>query len=141
MPMYLLKTEPDCYSWSDLVREGRAVWDGVSNAQALIHIRAMKKGDEALIYHTGEEKAIVGLAEVVSGPYEDPSEPGLNARGEPAVAVVDLRPVKPAETPVTLKEIKADPRFKDFVLVKNSRLGVMPVPRDLEKLLRKMAGV
>jgi predicted RNA-binding protein with PUA-like domain len=141
MAMWLLKTEPDCYSWDRLVEDGEASWDGVTNAQALIHVRAMKKGDWAFIYHTGDEKAIVGLARVVSGPYEDPSEPGLNARGEPALAVVDLKPVRAARTRITLKEIKADPRFKEFALVKNSRLGVMPVPAAMERVLREWAGV
>ena len=89
MAYWLLKTEPDCYSWADLARDKSTVWDGVSNALALKHIRSMKKGDEALIYHTGDEKAVVGVAEVVSAAYPDPKE------GDERLVVVDLRPGKP----------------------------------------------
>jgi predicted RNA-binding protein with PUA-like domain len=141
MATFLLKTEPDCYPWDHLVRDKKAVWDGVSNAQALANIRSMRKGDEAFIYHTGDERAIVGLAKVVSAPYEDPNEPGLNARGEPAVAVVDLKPLRAVRTPVTLAAVKSDPRFKDFALVKQSRLGVMEVPPALDKIIRTLAGL
>ena len=141
MATFLFKTEPDCYAWADLVREQRAVWDGITNAAALIHLRSAMKGDEALIYHTGDERAIVGLAEIVSAPYEDPKEPGLNARGEAALAVVDIRPLRAAKTPVTLAQVKADPRFAGFALVKQARLGVMPVPPAMDRLLRKMAGL
>jgi predicted RNA-binding protein with PUA-like domain len=141
MATFLFKTEPDCYPWSKLVEDKRATWDGVSNAAALKHIRSAKKGDEVFIYHTGDERSIVGLAQIVSDPYEDPSDPGLNSRGEPAVAVVDVKPLRPVKTPVTLAEVKADPRFKDFPLVTQGRLGVMPVPPAIDKLLRKMAGL
>jgi predicted RNA-binding protein with PUA-like domain len=141
MAMWLLKTEPDCYPWQRLVEEGKAVWDGVTNAQALIHLRAMQRGDEAFIYHTGGERAIVGLARIVSGPYEDPRQPGLNARGEPKFAVVDVNATRPAKRPVMLAEIRGDDRFASFALVKQPRLSVMPVPRPLERLLREMSGL
>lgn len=135
MATFLLKTEPDDYSWDDLVRDGGAVWDGVSNNAALLHMRSAAKGDEALIYHTGREKRIVGVARVASQPRTDPNDP------DGRLTVLDLKPLRPAPTPVTLAQIKADPRFADFDLVRNSRLGVMPVPAPLDRALRAMAGL
>src|SRR2546425_12464049 len=102
MALWLLKTEPDGYSWDDLVRDKKTAWDGVSNALALKHIRAMKKGDLALIYHTGDERAAVGVAEVASDPYPDPKEE------DDRLVVVDLKPKKKLKQPVTLSDIKAD---------------------------------
>lgn len=121
MSRWLLKTEPSTYSFADLVRDGRTTWDGVSNPAALGHIRAMKKGDEALVYHTGDEKAAVGIARVASDPYPDPKQK------DPRLVVVDLEPVRALPRPVTLRAVKADPRFADFALVRISRLSVMPV--------------
>ena len=141
MATFLFKTEPDCYAYTDLVRDGRAVWDGIANNTALQHLRTAKKGDQAFIYHTGDEKAIVGLADIISDPYEDPAQPGLSAKGEPKFAVVDLKPKRAAKMPVTLAAVKADPRFREFPLVTQSRLGVMPVPPALDKALRTMAGL
>ncbi len=141
MATFLLKTEPSEYSYQRLVREKSCVWTGVANATALIHLRAMKKGDLAFIYHTGDEKAIVGLAKVARGAYEDPDAPGLNDKGEPKRAVVDLTPVAEARTPLTLAQIKADPRFKNFALVTIGRLSVMPVDAALEKAIRELAGI
>lgn len=141
MGTFLLKTEPGTYSYADLVRDKRTCWNGVSNAAALINIRAMRKGDECFIYHTGDEKSIVGLASVTRDAYEDPKQPGTNAVGQPKFAVVDLIPLRAAKSPVSLSSIKADARFAEFVLVKQSRLSVMPVPAALDKLLRSMAGL
>ena len=141
MGMFLLKTEPGEYSFEDLVRDKRTTWSGVTNAAALISIRSMRKGDEAFIYHTGDEKAIVGLAEVVKGPYEDPEQRGVTAKGEPKFAVVDVKAMRAAKTPVTLERIKGDKRFPEFALVKQSRLSVMAVPPALEKVLRAWAGL
>lgn len=141
MATFLLKTEPATYSFDRLVKERRCVWDGVSNAAALISVRMMKRGDSVIVYHTGDEKAIVGLATVTTDPYEDPKKPGKTVAGEPKFAVVDLEPVAPAKTHVTLAAIKADARFKDFALVKQGRLSVMPVAKTLDRLLRKMAGL
>ena len=121
MSRWLLKTEPSTYAFADLVRDGRTTWDGVSNPAALGHLRAMKKGDEALVYHTGDEKAAVGIARVASDPYPDPKQK------DPRLVVVDLEPVRALPRPVTLKAVKADPRFADFALVRISRLSVMPV--------------
>lgn len=140
MATFLFKTEPGEYSFADLVREKRCTWSGVSSPAALKHLRTVKKGDEILIYHTGEEKAVVGLAKAVSAPYEDPKAPGKNDNGQPKMAVVDMSPVKRAKTPVTLSAVKADSRFAEFALVKQGRLSVMPVPPSLDAALRKMAG-
>jgi predicted RNA-binding protein with PUA-like domain len=141
MATLLFKTEPGDYSFADLQREKRCVWTGVANPAALGHIRTAKAGDEVFIYHTGDEKAIVGLAAVVKAPYEDPKQPGKNAKGEPKFAVVDLKPLRAAKTPVTLAAVKADARFKAFPLVTQGRLSVMPVPADLDRALRSLAGL
>ncbi|RMH27323.1 MAG: EVE domain-containing protein [Planctomycetota bacterium] len=140
MPTVLLKSEPDDYAWDDLVRDGRATWDGVSNNAALMHLRRLCPGDAAFIYHTGAERRVVGLARVVSEPYEDPARPGLNARGEPRRAVVDIEPVAPAPTPVPLSAVKSDPRFEGFDLIRQPRLSVVPVPPAMARALRRLAG-
>ncbi|MDX2117004.1 MAG: EVE domain-containing protein [Planctomycetota bacterium] len=141
MATYLLKTEPSEFSFDDLVRDGSCTWDGVSNAAALIHLRAMRAGDEALIYHTGDEKAIVGLAKVSKGAFEDPKQPGTNDRGEPKFAVVNLKPIKRAKTPLMLAQIKSDARFKTLPLVTQGRLSVMAVDAAMDKALRGVAGL
>lgn len=141
MATFLLKTEPDTYSYADLVRETRTAWTGVSNAAALIHLRSMRPGDECFIYHTGDEKSVVGLAKVKKGPYEDPEQPGTTQDGAPKFAVVDLVPVRAAKTPLSLASIKADKRFADFALVKQSRLSVMPVPAPLDAIIRGLTGL
>ena len=141
MPTFLLNTEPSDFSFADLLRDRTCVWTGVANPQARIFLRTMKLGDSALIYHTGDAKAIVGLAKVTKSAYEDPAQPGLNDEAKPKAPVVDLAPVKAANSPVTLAAIKADKRFADFALVKSSRLSVMPVPADLDKILRTLAGL
>ena len=101
----------------------------------------MSAGDEVFIYHTGDERAIVGLAKVTKGPYEDPRRPGTTPEGKPKFAVVNIKLVRAAPKPVTLATIKADRRFKDFALVRQSRLSVMMVPPSLDALLRKLAGL
>jgi predicted RNA-binding protein with PUA-like domain len=143
MPMatFILKTEPGAYSFNDLVRDKKATWDGITNAAALANLRSAKPGDEVLIYHTGDEKAIVGLGKVTSAPRQDPANPGTTAKGEPKFAVVDIAPVRAAKTPVTLAMIKADKRFAKLPLVTQGRLSVVPVPADLDKVLRTLAGL
>ncbi|HEY9787294.1 MAG TPA: EVE domain-containing protein [Candidatus Obscuribacterales bacterium] len=128
MAYWLLKTEPDCYSFADLERDKKTVWDGVTNNLALKYLREMKKGDLALIYHTGDEKAAVGIAEVTSDPYVDPK---LN---DPKLAVVDVKPKERLKKPVTLAEVKANAALQDFLLVRMSRLSVMPVTAGQWKL-------
>jgi predicted RNA-binding protein with PUA-like domain len=121
---WLLKTEPSTYSWSDLEREKTAVWDGVSNPVALRNIAAMKPGDDALIYHTGGEKAVVGLARVTKAAYPDPKAK------DPKLLVVDIVPVRRLPKPVTLPEIKADPLFRESPLVRQGRLSVVPLSAE-----------
>jgi predicted RNA-binding protein with PUA-like domain len=130
MNHWLLKTEPSTYSYADLVREQCTTWDGVKNPTALRHLREMRNGDQALVYHTGDEKAVVGIARIVSNPYTDPK------LGDPKRVVVDLAPVRPLKAPITLARVKADPRFAGFALVRIPRLSVMPVtPEQWEALL------
>jgi len=138
---YLLKTEPDDYSYADLENEGRSAWDGVSNNAALMHMRRVRSGDECLIYHTGKERRIAGLARVVCEPYEDPERPGQTAKGETRFPLFDIAPVRPATSDATLAMIKGDPRFEDFALVRQARLSVMPVPPEIDAALREMAGL
>jgi predicted RNA-binding protein with PUA-like domain len=130
---WVLKTEPSEYGFADLVRDRRTRWEGVSNPVALKHLRSMLAGDDALIYHTGNEKAVVGLARVASPPYPDPRDPKL--------VVVDVEPVKPLPRAVPLAEIKAEPAFADLGLVRVPRLSVVPVEPAQWKRLRALAGV
>ena len=132
---WLLKTEPSTYSWQDLVREKRTVWDGITNAAALIAIRQMKQGDEALIYHSGGERAIVGIAKIVKGAYQDPK------RDDPKLAVVDVAPVKPLAEPVPLAAIKARTDLADFALVRISWVSTMPVTPAQRKVLKELGVV
>lgn len=118
---WLFKSDPDTYSFADLERDRQTVWDGVSNNLALKHLRSTHRGDAVLIYHTGEEKAVVATAEVVSEPYADPKQ--KDAR----LAVVDLKAGRRLARPVTLAEIKQQVSLKDFALVRLPRLSVMPV--------------
>jgi predicted RNA-binding protein with PUA-like domain len=138
---FVFKTEPAAYSFADLVRDGSAVWDGITNNAALLHLRTARAGDDVLIYHTGDERAIVGLARVAGPPREDVSRPGKTAAGEPKFAVVEIKPVRAVKTPVTLAAIKGDSRFAGFPLVTQGRLSVIPVPKDLDATIRKLAGL
>lgn len=132
MRYWLLKSEPSHYSYQDLERDGGTVWDGVSSNLALIHIREVRKGDLALVYHSGGEKAAVGVARVLTDPYPDPRS------GDPKLAVFDLVAVARLGRPLPLSEIKADPGFAGFDLVRLPRLSVLPVPPALwERLLEK----
>jgi len=130
---WILKTDADTYPFEQLVRERRAVWDGVSNALALKHIRSMAKGDQVFIYHSGDDKALVGLARVVSDPYPDPKAK------DPKLVVVDIEAGDRLARPVTLAEVKADPAFAELGLVRMSRLSVIPVPAEQWKRLLGMA--
>ena len=118
---WLFKEEPTNYSFDALVKDGKAVWSGVKNPLAQKHLHAVKKGDRIFYYHTGNEKAIVGIAKALSDAYADPQD----KTGKQAV--VDVAPVKKLPRPVTLAEIKADAEFRNFPLVRISRLSVMPV--------------
>lgn len=143
MTTWLLKSEPHVYSYDDLVRDKRTHWDGVTSAPAQKHMRSIQKGDEAFIYHSGDEKRIVGLAKIVRGAYVDPEHEGetIASTGEPKFVLFDLAPKQAAATPVPLAKVKGDAGFADFPLVKQARLSVMPVPPELEKVLREWAGL
>ena len=130
---WLLKTEPSAYSWAALERDGRAVWDGVKNALALRHLAAVAKGDRVLVYHTGNEKAVVGIAAVLSAPYPDPKQ--KNAR----LLVIDIRPVQALRRPVPLAEMRANPKLKGFDLLRLPRLSVMPVSDPQWAAIMEMA--
>ena len=141
MPTFVLKTEPSTYSFADLVRAGSTVWDGITNNAALQYLRTARVGDEVLIYHTGDERAIVGLAKVTVAPHEDPKKPGKTPKGEPKFAVIGLKAEKAAASPVSLETMKADKRFAEFLLVTHGRLSVMPVPAAVDAAIRKLAGL
>ena len=141
MSTYLFKTEPSDYSFDNLVRDKKAEWSGVSNPVALKNLRSIRKGDEVFIYHTGDEKRIVGLAKVVSAVREDAKQPGLTPEGEPKFAVVDIAPVRAVKTPLTLSTMKGDKRFAKFLLVTHGRLSVMPVEAAIDGLIREMTGL
>lgn len=134
MAKWLFKSDPDTYGLSDLERDGKTTWDGVSNPVALKNLRSCKKGDQVFIYHSGADKAIVGIAEVLKDGYPDPKQK------DPKLAVVDLKFVKRVKTPVTLAAVKQRKEFADFALVRLSRLSVMPVNDVQWKLLMGMAG-
>jgi predicted RNA-binding protein with PUA-like domain len=131
MARWLFKQEPDCYSYDQLVADNRTTWDGISNALALKHLRNVQVGDEVYYYHTGKEKAIVGIMQIVSAPQPSPED-------EKSV-VVDVKPVRKLAKPVTLAMIKADDAFADWELVKQSRLSVMPVSDAIWQLILKLA--
>jgi predicted RNA-binding protein with PUA-like domain len=136
MPNYwLLKTEPSSYSYDDMAREETAVWDGVKNPVALKNLRAMHPGDQVLVYHTGDEKAVVGWATVISAPYPDPKQ------GNPALFVIDLKAHRRLPKAVTLAQIKADKTFADLPIVRQGRLSVSPVTAPQWQRVLKLAGV
>ena len=133
MAYWLVKTEPSTYSWDDLVKEGRTAWTGVKNAAAQLHMRAMKVGDEVFVYHTGDEKAAVGIAKVARAAFPDATQPGGKA------IAVELASVRKLKQPVTLAQIKADKRFKEWGLVKIGRLSVVPTTAEQWKALLALA--
>ena len=118
---WLVKQEPDSYSWSDFVGEGKTAWTGVRNYTARNNLRKMQKGDEVLYYHSGEDKAVVGIARITRPAYLDPTAK------EGDWSAVDLAPIKPLRWPVTLRQIKSDPCLKQTPLIRQSRLSVMPL--------------
>ncbi len=124
MAYFLLKTEPSTFSLDDLERQKRTVWDGVRNALALKHLRTMKKGDSAFIYHTGDEKQVAGIAKVIGNPYPEPK------MKDERYVVVEIAFSRKLKNPVPLSAIKARKEFTNFPLVRLSRLSVMPVTKD-----------
>ena len=133
MAQWLMKEEPEHYSYDQLVKERKTVWAGVRNPLAQKHLRSIKKGDRIFYYHTGKEKAIVAIASAASDAYLDPNDATKKS------SVVDVAPVKKLARPVTLAEIKADRAFADFPLVRMSRLSVMPVTDDAWARIEKMS--
>ncbi len=135
MQYWLLKTEAETYSWDDQVKKGIGGWDGVRNARAAAYLKRMEVGDLAFFYHTGKEKRIVGVVRVVTPAYPDKSD----ATGK--FVMVDVETVAPFKTPVTLKEIKADPQFADMQLARIARLSVQKVEPEQWSTIRNMGGL
>jgi len=133
MAYWLIKSEPSAYSWDQLVKDKKTSWTGVRNFQAQINLKAMKVGDRAFFYHSGEGKEIVGIAEVTKTAYPDSTDKDGKS------VTVDFKAVEPVKKKVTLAEIKADPKFKEMKLVRQSRLSVSPVSDEHWKALLKMA--
>jgi len=131
---WLLKSDPEHYSFFDLERDGTTVWDGIANNLALKNLRMVHRGDPVMVYHSGEERAVVGLAEAVSDPYPDPK------RKDPRLVVIDLKAKEKLARPVSLDEIKKSAALKNFDLVRMSRLSVMPVSDTQWNTLLAMAG-
>ncbi len=131
MNYWLMKSEPSTYSWADLEKDKKATWDGVRNFQARNNLKAMKKEDLAFIYHSNEDKAIIGIAKISKENYPDPAEKDW--------VVVDIAPVKKLKAPVSLAQIKADKRLSDMVLVRASRLSVQPVKKEEFELVIKLS--
>jgi predicted RNA-binding protein with PUA-like domain len=135
MPSFwLVKSEPAKYAFADLVRDGRTVWDGVRNNTAALHLKAMKVGDQTFYYHSQEGLEIVGIAEVVREAFLDPSDPAGR------FVAVELAPVRPLRTPVTLAQMKANPALADMAMLRLFRLSVSPVRQEEWQTILKMAG-
>jgi len=134
MPIWLLKTEPAVYSYADLERDGTTMWDGVTQPHALQNLRKVQRGDTALIYHTGDERAVVGIATVTRGYYVNPEH------DDPKLAVCDVQAQKRLPRSVTLAQIKAHPALKDWDLVRLARLSVVPVSEEQWRIVQEMAG-
>jgi predicted RNA-binding protein with PUA-like domain len=134
MNYWLMKSEPSSYSWDQLVKDKKTSWNGVRNFQASANLKAMKIGDRAFFYHSGEGPAVVGIAEICKTYYPDPTD----ETGR--FGMVDIKPVAPLKTPVTLADIKKEPKFKDMVLVRASRLSVQPVTPEQWKQVCQMGG-
>jgi predicted RNA-binding protein with PUA-like domain len=132
MNYWLVKSEPGTYSWADLVRDGRTVWDGVRNFQARNNLRAMHSGDLALFYHSGDERSVLGVARIASDPYPDPKAKDWT--------VVDVQPDYALKAPLTLDRIKQETALKEMVLVRQSRLSVQPVRKPEFDAIVKLGG-
>ena len=132
---WLVKQEPSAYSWSDFIVDGATKWTGVRNYAARNNLRRMRKGDEVLFYHSGDEKAVVGVAKVTRTAYPDPTAP------EEDWSTVDLAPIRRLRRPVTLRQIKDQPRLKKIELVRQSRLSVMPLSAVEFRAIARMGGL
>jgi predicted RNA-binding protein with PUA-like domain len=130
---WLFKTEPSVYSFQQLEKEKKTRWDGVANNLALKNLKDIKKGEQIFIYHTGDEKAVVGIAKALGSAYPDPE------KHDSKLLVVDIEAVKPLRTPVTLARVKAHPKLKNFDLVRNSRLSIMKVSDEQWEIMESMS--
>lgn len=130
MAFWLMKSEPASYGWDDLVRDGSTEWDGVRNNAARLHLKAMKPGDQALFYHSMSDKAVVGIMSIARGARPDPKDPDWVS--------VKVEPVRPLG-PVTLKQIKAEPRLANMELIRQSRLSVAPVREEEWRVVLELA--
>lgn len=135
MAYWLVKSEPNVWSWDDHVKKGVEPWDGVRNYQAANNMKAMKKGDRAFFYHSNIGKEIVGILEVVKEAYPDPDSPTHH------FVLVDFKAVKPFKTPVTLKQIKDHPALQDTALIRQSRLSVMPITKEEWAIITDLGGL
>jgi predicted RNA-binding protein with PUA-like domain len=132
MAYWLMKSEPGSYAWEELVRDGGTEWDGVRNPAARLHLKAMEAGDEALFYHSGEQKAAVGIMRIAREAAPDPKDPNWVA--------VAVEPVRPLPAPVTLKAMKAEPRLQRLEMLRQSRLSVSPVREEEWAVVLELAG-
>jgi predicted RNA-binding protein with PUA-like domain len=132
MAHWLMKSEPESYGWDDLVRDGGTEWDGVRNNAARLHLKAMRQGDEAFLYHSMSDKAVVGIMRVARGPAPDPKDPDWVS--------VRVEPVRKLARPVTLAEITAEPRLAKMELIRQSRLSVAPVRDEEWRVVLELAG-
>ena len=135
MAHWLIKSEPDTWSWDQHVRKGADPWTGVRNHQAKAHLKAMKTGDHAFFYHSGDGKCVVGISEVAREAYADPTDESG------AFVCVDFKALEPMKRAVALSTINTEPKLANMVLVRNSRLSVQPVSADEWKLVRKLGGM
>jgi len=135
MAYWLMKSEPDSYSWDDLVRDGRTEWDGIHNHQAAANMRQMAVGDRVFFYRSQKDPAVVGIMEIERAAYEDPDDPAQS------YVLVDVKPVMPVVSEVSLRQIKADPRLAHLGLVRQSRLSVSAIDREAWAIICGMAGV
>lgn len=133
MNYWLVKSEPSVYSWDDFVKEGKTVWSGVRNYAARLHLRAMRKGDKVLYYHSNEGLDIVGIATVVKEHYQDPTT------NDDRWVAVDIKPLKKLKHPVSIKQVKTDKRLHEMALLRISRLSVQPVTADEWKVIMELA--
>ena len=134
MAYWLVKSEPTTYGWDQFQKDGKTVWDGVRNYAARLHLKAMKKDDEVLFYHSNEGLEIVGIAKVIREHYQDPTT------DDDAWVAVDLKPVRKIKKPVSLPQIKKDKRLADMALIRLGRLSVQPVKESEWKIIMELAG-
>lgn len=133
MNYWLLKTEPTVYSYDALVKDKKTIWDGVTSPGGLFQIKQVKKGDLAFIYHTGDEKQVVGIGEIASAPYVDPKA------DNPKLFVFDIKPKSKLKSPVSLEKLKQDKRFSDSRLIREQRLSVQPMPEKLWNIIIELS--